>query len=129
MNRRAFLLAGLLSSTALVSAEARPPALTVIYVGGQDCEPCFRWKNNYKARWLASPEYKKVQWIEVDPPRLREAYQARYWPEQLKPILDQLPLKNGTPRFLVVRDGRVIDNQFGGNNWPVILGDIRKYVG
>lgn len=128
MNRRAFLLAGLLSSTTLSGATAQL-ALTIVYVGGWDCAPCLRWKNNYKAEWLASPEYRKVRWVEVDAPRLREAYQPRYWPDALKPILEQLPRKNGTPRFLVVLDGRVIDNQYGGNNWPIILADIRKYVG
>lgn len=127
MNRRAFLLAGLLSTTALVPAQAQP-ALIVIYVGGWDCEPCTRWKNTYKARWLASPEYRKVNWVEVESPKLKEAYQPRFWPGELRPILDQLPLKNGTPRFLIVRNGQVIDNQFGGNNWPIILGDIRKYI-
>ena len=128
MNRRAFLLAGLLSSTALVSAEAQP-ALTVIYVGGWDCVPCTRWKNAYKARWLASPEYKQVRWIEVESPNFREAYQVRFWPDELRPILDQLPIKNVTPRFLVVRNGRIIDNRFGGNSWPIIMADVRKYVG
>jgi hypothetical protein len=132
MNRRAFLASGALAG---LSAAAAPgpacaqPALAVVYIGGWDCGPCLRWRNTYRADWLASPEYRQVQWIEIEPPRLKEAYQARFWPDELKPILERLPLKNGTPRFLVVRDGRVLDNQFGGNYWPVILADIRKYIG
>jgi hypothetical protein len=128
MKRRVFLLAGLLSSTALVPAQAQKP-VTVIYIGGIDCEPCTRWKKNYKSQWLASPEYKKVRWVEVDPPSLLMAYLPKYWPEELRPVLDKLPRRAGTPRFLIVRDGQVLSNQFGGNYWPVTLGDIRKYVG
>lgn len=128
MKRRAFLLAGLFSTTALVPAVAQP-ALTVVYVGGLDCEPCMRWKNTYKAQWLASPEYRRVRWIEIESPRLREAYQPRFWPDELKPVLEKLPLKNGTPRFLVLRGGQILDNRFGGNFWPVILGGIRKNIG
>ncbi|MEA2806132.1 MAG: hypothetical protein QOJ17_273, partial [Rhodospirillaceae bacterium] len=63
MNRRAFLIAGpLASASPLMSfgpARAASSDLTVIYVGGGDCPPCVQWKNTQKARWLASPEYKK----------------------------------------------------------------------
>ena len=38
--------------------------------------PCSNWKNQYKAAWLASPEFRKVTWVEVDPPKLKEAYTA-----------------------------------------------------
>ena len=94
--------------------------LTVIYVGGLDCPPCTQWKNTQKARWLASPEYKKVTWVEVESPKLREAYQERYWPADLRPVLDQLPRKSGTPRFLIVagrqdRVQRVRHRPLGGD--------------
>jgi hypothetical protein len=81
MIRRAFLIASLLASTSSVMAiePARAASdLTVIYVGGLDCPPCTQWKNTQKARWLASPEYKKVTWVEVESPKLREAYKERY---------------------------------------------------
>ena len=90
----------------------------MIYVGGWDCQPCTAWKNKYKASWLASPEYEQITWIEVDAPKLKEAYQERGWPGDLEPILDQLPRKSGTPRFLIVRDDKVIANEFG--SWPMV---------
>ena len=77
---------------------------------------------------MASREYKKVQWMEIDPPRLLEAYQARHWPDELTPVLEGLPRKSGTPRFLILRDGKVLQNQFGGNTWPIIVGDIRQHL-
>jgi hypothetical protein len=128
-SRRALILtaAGLAGSAAFGSARAAGP-LTVIYVGGWDCPPCIDWKKNHKAGWLASPEYGKVTWIEVEAPKLKEAYQERYWPGDLKPILDQLPRKTGTPRFLIVRDGRVIANEFGGRQWAKIVDELKKLL-
>ncbi|MBX9943508.1 MAG: hypothetical protein K2Y40_05465 [Reyranella sp.] len=127
MNRRAFVFASLAASAALAPAHAAPD-LKVIYVGGWDCPPCTQWKNAYKAKWLASPEFRRVTWIEVDPPKLKEAYQERYWPGELKPILEQIPRKSGTPRFLIVSDGRIVSNQFGGGKWPETMADLRKIL-
>jgi hypothetical protein len=129
MNRRAFLIAGLLASTSLASARAAAAAdLRVIYVGGWDCPPCAQWKNTQKARWLASPEFHKVTWIEVEAPRLREAYQERYWPAELRPVLARLPRKSGTPRFLIAKDGQVVSNEFGGSRWAATMADLKKLL-
>jgi hypothetical protein len=133
MNRRAFLIAGLLAATSpLMSfgpARAASSDLTVIYVGGGDCPPCTQWKNTQKARWLASPEYKKVTWVEVESPKLREAYKERYWPADLRPVLAQLPRKSGTPRFLIVRDGKLVANEFGTGRWAATVADLKKELG
>ena len=61
-------------------------------------------------------------------PKLKEAYQERYWPGDLKPILDQLPRKSGTPRFLIVKDDKVIANEFGGSQWSKILAELKKQL-
>ncbi|MCA0245661.1 MAG: hypothetical protein LCH93_03495 [Proteobacteria bacterium] len=127
MNRRALLVAGLLAAMVLGPAQAASE-VKVIYVGGWDCQPCTNWKKQYKAAWLASPEFGKVTWIEVDPPKLKEAYQERHWPSDLKPILDQLPRKNGTPRFLIVQDGKIVSNEFGTNKWTRTMSDLHKIL-
>ncbi|MBM3643672.1 MAG: hypothetical protein FJX02_04910 [Alphaproteobacteria bacterium] len=128
MNRRGVLLAGV-AAVAGVSAARAAPAVSVIYVGGWDCPPCTRWKNQHKADWQASALYKRVGYIEVDTPRLRDAYQERYWPGELAAILEQLPEKRGTPRFLVVRDGTLVANRFGASQWPAILEAVAEAVG
>lgn len=128
MNRRAFLFAAVAASTIPVAARAAAD-IKVIYVGGWDCPPCTTWKNTHKAKWLASPEFPQVTWIEVDPPRLKEAYQERYWPGDLKPILDQLPRKSGTPRFLIVKDGKIVSNEFGVSKWASTMTDLKKLLG
>lgn len=128
MDRRTFVVAALLGSSLHVPARAAP-ALTVIYVGGLDCEPCMTWKKKYKAAWLASAEYRQVTWIEVEAPKLKEAYQDRFWPGNLRPILDQLPRRSATPRFLIVSDGTVVANEFGVSRWPKILIELGKRLG
>jgi len=127
VNRRTFISSGLTVTCLHVPAHAAP-ALTVIYIGGWDCQPCTAWKNKYKADWLASPQYKQVTWIEVEAPKLKEAYQERFWPGDLRPILDQLPRKSGAPRFLIVQDGRVIANEFGTSQWTKILAELKKQL-
>ena len=133
MTRRGFLMAALSASTALapapfVSAEAAAD-LEVIYVGGWDCPPCAVWKKTRKAAWLASPEYRKVTWVEIESPRLRDAYQERYWPLELKPLLAKLPRRSGTPRFLIVRGNQILSNEFGVPRWDATMADLKKLLG
>jgi hypothetical protein len=128
MDRRAFFLASL--GLPLAAATARgAPDVELIYVGGWDCPYCTEWKNQHKAEWLASAEHTKVKYVEIDVPHLREAYQARYWPGELGGVLAQVPSKSGTPRFLIVRDGKLIDNGFGGSAWPHTTRRLRELVG
>ena len=128
MNRRAFVFASLVAA-AMPGAVHAASDLKVIYVGGWDCPPCTQWKNTRRAGWLASPEYSRVTWIEVESPKLKEAYQDRYWPGDLKPILDQLPRKSGTPRFLIVKDGKIVSNEFGASKWLATMADLKKILG
>lgn len=127
LERRTLILAGLLSGTSLVPVRAQGK-VTVIYVGGWDCPPCITWKNQHKADWLKSPEHSKVEYIEIESPKLREAYQDRYWPEVLRPIRNRLPRQSGTPRFIVVKDGEIVANEWGAGDWARAWAKIRAAV-
>ncbi len=132
MNRRAFLFAGLAASAAGMARAAGNPQvnpLQVIYIGGQDCPPCRRWSATYKEKWLASPEYRQVTWYEVEPPRLKEAYLEEHWPEALWSVLDQVPRRSGTPRFLIVVDGRIVSNEMGVSKWLNTMAELKKLLG
>jgi hypothetical protein len=127
MNRRAFLFASI--STPLTLSAARAESVVrVIYVGGSDCPYCAMWKNQYKAAWLVSPEFKRVTWVELDAPRLRDAYRERYWPGDLEEVLRQIPHKQGTPRFLIVKDGRIVSNELGVNHWEETVAHLKKLL-
>ena len=69
-----------------------------------------------------------MTWIEIEAPHLTRAYEDAYWPANLRPIRDQLPKKSGTPRFLTVRDDRVVSNHFGGT-WADTLADLNRILG
>jgi hypothetical protein len=132
MKRRAFVFASLAVSVAPALAVSTAHAannLQVIYVGGQDCPPCRRWIATYKDSWLASPEFARVGWYEVDPPHLRDAYRERHWPEALRPVLAQVPRKSGIPRFLIVADGRIVSNEVGVSRWLRTMAELRKLLG
>src|SRR5689334_19477853 len=124
MNRRAFLFASLAASATDTARAAND--LQVIYIGGQDCPPCRRWSATYKDKWLVSPEYRQVVWYEVEPPHLAEAYQERHWPATLRPVLAQVPRKSGTPRFLIVEDGRIVSNEIGVSKWLNTMAELKK---
>ena len=127
MNRRDFLFAGAALPLLPVSASAAG-RIQVVYVGGWDCPYFTVWKNEYKKSWVESAWYKQVEWTEVDVPHLREAYQERYWPGELQAIREQLPKKSGTPRFIVVRDGKVVSSELGVNKWESSLSLIRTLL-
>ena len=127
MNRRDFLFAGIALPLLPVSASAAG-RIQVVYVGGWDCPYCTVWKNEYKKSWVDSAYYKQVEWTEVDVPHLREAYQERYWQGELQAIREQLPKKSGTPRFIVVRDGKVVSSELGVNKWENTLSLIRTLL-
>lgn len=129
MKRRVFVASGLFSTTFLSQASAQQKAVTVIYVGGWDCSFCSAWKKTYKAGWLASAERAKVNFVEIDVPKLKDAYEERNWPAEYRPIRAQLPAKFGTPRFIVVQDGKIVANEEGKNEWDRALAKIRELVG
>jgi hypothetical protein len=131
MNRRAFLFASLAASPTLSgmpSSVRAAPDIQVIYIGGQDCPPCRRWRANAHPRWLASDEIQKVSYFEIEPINLKDAYDERNWPRGLRAILAQVPRKSGTPRFLIVQVGRIVSNQLGVSAWTSTLADLKQLV-
>ncbi|HSI02642.1 MAG TPA: hypothetical protein VLA02_18715 [Reyranella sp.] len=128
MNRRAFVFASLAASAGVFPARAQAD-VQVIYIGGQDCPPCRRWRSTYHARWLASAEFQKVAWFEIEPMRLREAYEERNWPRALRPVLAQVARKSGTPRFLIVKDGEIVFNDIGVGKWDTMMATLKRLMG
>jgi hypothetical protein len=128
MNRRAFLFAGLAAPLLVSTARAADP-IRMIFISGQDCSYCRMWHSKYENAWRASPEFREVTWTEIEPSHLREAYQARHWPGDLRDILDRIPRKSGTPRFLIVRDGEIVSNDLGVNKWGPTLAHLHRLLG
>ncbi len=127
MNRRAFVFAGLAASAA--GTARATPDVQVIYVGGQDCPFCTLWRQKYEANWRDSLEFGQVGYVEIDPPHLRQAYERRYWPGELGAVLEQIPRKSGTPRFLIVSRGKLVFNELGTNKWERAVMALKNVLG
>jgi len=124
---KAFVIVALCAALA-TPAFAQEKPVTVIYVGGWDCGPCINWKKNEKVEFMKSPEYAKVNYVEVESPRLREAYQEQYWPPKYRPVLQATPDKFGTPRFIVLKDGEIVFNERGNTPWTRAWVKIQEVV-
>jgi hypothetical protein len=125
MHRRTLLAAGLLALP--LQARGNQPArpgLTVVNVGAKDCFYCVAWTIQSKPAWVESREYKRVRYVEIDAPSVKRAYVAEYWGE-LAFVIDRLPRKNGTPRFLLLQDDAVVFNEFGMSGWPKLLDELK----
>ena len=99
----------------------------VINVHALDCPPCLRWENAYKTEWLRSPEYKLVRYVQIESPSISESYLPKHWPQDLQPVLAQTG-GSGVPRYLIVKDGRIISDRFGIDNWPNTVSDLKKFL-
>ena len=125
MNRRTLIATAL--ATLMPSGARAASGIQLVYVGARDCPWCTRWMREEKPRLVASPEFGRLTYVEIEPRRIRDAYNSRYWPAQLVPILQALPLKDGTPRFLILRDGALIANYLGG--WENVMPQLRRLTG
>src|SRR5687767_10782601 len=113
MKRRS-LVAVALAMLASTATRADPSRIQLVYIGARECPWCALWTRQEKPRLVASPMYRRLTYVEIETRRIRDAYSPRYWPAQLLPILHALPLKDGTPRFLILRDGALYANHLGG---------------
>lgn len=127
MKRRSLLTAGLAWALPIASANAQSSIL-VINVNAWNCPVCVTWANESKATWLASPEFKKVRYVEIESPTIKQAYDDAYWRGDLRAIRDQIPnrYRRGTPRFLIVKDEKLISNP--GDGWPTIFNNLKTML-
>jgi hypothetical protein len=71
--------------------------------------------------------FKRLTFAESEPRRICEAYNPRYWPARLLPILQSLAMPHGTPRLLVLGDGALYGNHLG--DWPETIAEPRRLTG
>jgi hypothetical protein len=103
------------AAAALAAGEA--PQIHFIWMGGNDCPPCVRWRREELPRLQASPEYRHMRFSYVNkligsavPPRL-------FLPDEVVPYKDQLDEASsrriGSPQAALVVNGVVHDYFFG----------------
>lgn len=125
MKRRSLIAAAL---AVAASSETRAASrIELVYIGARDCPYCAQWRKREQPGFAASPLFKQIAFTEVEPRRIRDAYNPHYWPSRLLPILQSLLVPDGTPRFLVLKDGMLFGNHLG--DWPEALAELRRLTG
>lgn len=103
------LLAGLGAAAALPAMPAFANSdvkLTIIYVGAKDCGPCQVFNVQDRPQWDRSGYPRNVRFITIDAPKTTVAYNARYWPSDVRFVLPQIKVPV-VPTFILL-DGRTI---------------------
>ena len=90
--------------------------VTVIYISAWNCPPCFVWDRDDKPKWVASPEYKRVNFRIVEVPTYRHITYKPSWPDDLEWVRATLP-RGGAPRYLILKDNKVLLNAWGLKGW------------
>ncbi len=99
----------------LVTHADRP--VTLIYVTSGACYYCRQWENFVEPEWVRSPERSRLSYRVVDFPHFGNITSDSRWPEDLRWVRDELRLTRGTPRFILVKDRKILASYFGTRSW------------
>jgi hypothetical protein len=94
-------------------AAAAESRTLVIYVSAWDCTYCKYWSNNTWPSFKESQDFKQLTWRKIESPRIKAAYEDQYWPQDIRRYRDEAGVSVGLPRWIVVKDGRVVFNGKG----------------
>lgn len=101
--------------------------IELVHVGARECPYCTVWRRRDLPALKASPMFARMSFTEIEPRRIRDACIPRSWPQRLQPILQSLPLPDGTPRFLILRDGVLYASFLG--DWQHAVAELRRLTG
>lgn len=91
--------------------------ISLVYVGAWDCPSCRHWESSREAEWLESETAKAISYRNVQAYWFRDTRDLSRWPADLHWIPETGLANSGTPRFLVLVDGKVVRNLRGTGAW------------
>src|SRR4051794_34705089 len=94
-------------------APRRAQAVTLLYVGAEDCAPCRVWQRGLGASFRASPEFAALSYREVKSPTLHAVLDDTQWPADLQGYRQNLGPDVGVPLWLIIADERVRMKAYG----------------
>mgnify|MGYP001087286686 CR=1 FL=1 len=98
--------------------EAKPHgALTVIYVGADDCGPCRVWRRDARPDFLGSHAFQNIKYREVIASRLYDLLAESQWPADLSFLREKVRARPGAPQWFVIQDGHLIAQEAGLSAW------------
>ena len=104
---------------AIVRAHGAQPIM--IFISAWDCGPCQHWLRETWPGFRETVEFRRLDWYKIDSPRIRSAYEDEYWQapkradgkpggRDLRHYRDLSKLKSGTPRWLLVKNEKLLLN-------------------
>jgi len=108
---------GLLFADTPCRSTAEQEALTVVYVGAEDCGPCRAWRRDERPSFLDSREFPALRYREVIAPQLRNLLAEEQWPADLAGLRAQVRQRPGAPQWFVLREGQVVAWEAGASAW------------
>ena len=88
--------------------------IMLVYVGANNCPYCRDWES-VKDGVVTRLQAKGVEYRESISPSFADTSSPYYWPDDIKWITTENAafVKGGTPRFLVLVDGKIVRNKRG----------------
>lgn len=111
--------------------------ITVVYMSANDCTFCTYWEGSLsgmKSAFVKSPEFSKLNFLEVKRPRIDTPPSKTDYPEELAWLRDKNEKQPqqvflGTPSWTVYVDGNRVERYWGTETWnDKILPGIKKIV-
>jgi len=125
-----FALLFMLDATPRPVAEAGA-AVTVVYVGAEDCGPCRAWRRDMRPAFLDSAEFPRLRYREIVAEHLRDLLTQPAWPADLVELREQARVLAGAPQWFVLQDDKVLASGAGLPAWqrliwPAIRAQVRQ---
>lgn len=107
------VLIGCGASEILAQSPASPPAVQLIWMGGNDCPPCVAWRKDELPKLQKSEEFKGITFSYVTKV-IRSTVPASFFlPAEVKPYKDKLDYassgRGGSPQAALMVNGEVFD--------------------
>ena len=100
-----------------------------VYMGGNDCPPCVRWRGLELPKLMAMPEYGMLRFTYVPKVIGSQVPEASYFPSELRylrnPIFSASGGVAGSPMNAILVNGKVIEFWRGARDAEVIAQQIR----
>ena len=93
-----------------------PAACASPAVGAKDCGPCQVFKHQDFPQWAKSAFPQTVRFVEIDAPTTTVAYQARYWPSNVRFVLQQVKVPI-VPTFFLLDGRTIVKSGTGVGGW------------
>lgn len=111
------------------SAPGARAAITLVYVGAEECAPCRAWQRTEGKQFMQSAEFSRLNYREVKSPTARDLLKDEYRPDDLRGHRDSLGRGAGVPLWLVISDDRVVERGFGASQWhAAVLPRLRSLL-